>query len=155
MDNVTSKDVETFIAEQQAKVQYTLADIHRTNIAERCCRTWKKYFMAVRDGAPPPFCIENLCKMTEQCDITLNMMRQCTLNSRLSAFEAIEGMYSFDATPMAPVGNETMIRLKPMRQHTWSYHVVKAWYFAPSLKHYCVIKPTNEAGTVRTTDTWK
>ena len=56
---------------------------------------------------------------------------------------------------MAPVGTETMIHLKPMRRHTWSYPEVKAWYFAPSLKHYPVIKTTNEAGTVHTTDMWK
>ena len=31
----------------------------------------------------------------------------------------------------------------------------QAWYFAPSLKHYRVIKTTNEAGAVRTTDMWK
>ena len=52
--------------------------------------------------------------MTEQCDITLNMMRPCTLNPKLSAFEAMEGMYSFDATPMAPVGTEILMHRKPI-----------------------------------------
>ena len=37
----------------------------------------------------------------------------------------------------------------------WSYHTVKAWYIATSLKQYRVINTTNEAGEVRTTDTWK
>ena len=72
--------------------------------------------------------------------------------TRDPALEAMEGMYSFDSTPMDPAGTETMICLKPVRRHTWSYHAVKAWYFAPSLKHYCVINTTNEAGTVRTND---
>ena len=67
----------------------------------------------------------------------------------------MEGMYYFDANPMAPVETETMIHFKSVRRHTWSYHAVKAWYFAPSFKYYRVIKTTNEAGTVRTTDTWK
>ena len=127
MDNETSKDVENFILEQQAKVQYTTADIHRTNIAERCCCTWKNHFTAVRAGAPHSVCMENWCRMTEQCDITLNMMRPCTLNPCMSAFEAMEGMFYFDATPMAPVGTETIIHLKPVRRHTWSYNAVKAW----------------------------
>ena len=56
---------------------------------------------------------------------------------------------------MSPVGTETMIHLKPVCRHTWSYHAVKTWCFAPSLKHYRFIKTTNEAGTVRTTDTRK
>ena len=89
LDNETSKDVETFIAEQKAVVQYTPADMHRTNLAERACRTWKNHFTAIRAGTPPSFKMANWCKMLEQADITLNMMRPCTLNPNLSAFEAM------------------------------------------------------------------
>ena len=46
-DNETSKDVKKFIAEQQSKVQYTLADIHCTNISKQCFRTWKNYCLHV------------------------------------------------------------------------------------------------------------
>ena len=74
IENETSKDVESFIAEQQSKVQYTPDDIHRTNITKRCCCMWKNHSTAVRAGAPPSFCMVNWCKMTEQCDITLKMM---------------------------------------------------------------------------------
>ena len=56
---------------------------------------------------------------------------------------------------MYPVVTETMIHLKPVCQNTWSYHGVKAWYFAPSLKHYRIIKNTNEEGAVPKTDTRK
>jgi hypothetical protein len=132
LDNETSHDVEVFIAEQQAKVQYTPADMHRTNLAERAIRTWKNHFAATRAGTPTSFRMSNWCKMTEQCDITLNMMRPCTTNPLLSAFEAMEGTYSFDATPMAPVGTEMLMHLKPIRRGTWDYHALKAWYFAPA-----------------------
>ncbi|KAL7531195.1 hypothetical protein ACHAXR_003897, partial [Thalassiosira sp. AJA248-18] len=155
LDNETSHDVESFITEQQAKVQYTPADMHRTNLAERAVRTWKNHFAATRAGTPSSFKMSNWCKMLEQCDITLNMMRPCTLNPLLSAFEAMEGMYSFDATPMAPIGTEMLMHLKPIRRHTWDYHAVKAWYFAPALKHYRVVKGVLESGAVRLTDTWK
>jgi hypothetical protein len=155
LDNETSHDVESFITEQQAKIQYTPADMHRTNLAERAVRTWKNHFAATRAGTPSSFKMTNWCKMLEQCDITLNMMRPCTLNPLLSAFEAMEGMYSFDATPMAPIGTEMLMHLKPIRRHTWDYHAVKAWYFAPALKHYRVVKGVLESGAVRLTDTWK
>ena len=74
MDNKTSKDVEIFIAEQQAKAQYTPADIHHTNIYEQFFRTWKNHFTAVRAGSPSSFCMAKWCEMIEQCDITLNMV---------------------------------------------------------------------------------
>ena len=56
---------------------------------------------------------------------------------------------------MSPIGTKRMIHLNPVCRHTWSYHAVKAWYFALSLKHYRVIRTTNKAGDVRTTDTCK
>eukprot|EP00956_Cyclotella_meneghiniana_P020333 scaffold35676_cov69-Cyclotella_meneghiniana.AAC.2 len=155
LDNETSKDVEDFIAEQNAKLQYTPPDIHRTNIAERMIRTWKNHMCAVRAGTPKTYRLSNWCKDLEQVDITLNMMCPCTQNPNLSAHEAMEGMFSFDATPMAPIGTECMIHVKPSRRHTWGYHSMKAWYFAPALKHYRCIKVVTDAGAVRITDTFK
>ena len=76
-------------------------------------------------------------------------------NPLLSAFEAMDGMYSFDATPMAPMGTEMLMHLKPVRRNTWDYHAIKAWYFAPALKHYRVVKGVLESGATRLTDTWK
>ena len=64
-------------------------------------------------------------------------------------------MYLFDATPIAPVGTETLIHLKPMRSHTWGYHALKAWYIGPSLKQYCVIKIVTDSGAVRLSETFK
>ena len=147
--------MEDFITKQQAKVQYTPVDMHRTNIAEQCIRTWKNHFTSMRVGALPYFRMANWCRMIDQCDITLNMMRLCTLNPCLSAFEAMEGMFSFDATPMASVGTEMLIHLKPVRRHSWGYHALKAWFIGPSLKHYHVIKGVTKSGAVRLSDTFK
>eukprot|EP01082_Thalassiosira_pseudonana_P004270 g3915.t1 g3915 contig14:1435-2889(-) len=83
------------------------------------------------------------------------MMRPRTQNPNLSAYEAMEGMFSFDATPMAPIGTECMIHVKPAKRHTWGYHSMKAWYFAPALKHYRCIKVVTDSGAVRITDTFK
>eukprot|EP00804_Cyclotella_cryptica_P026161 CCRYP_013042-RA/>CCRYP_013042-RA protein AED:0.34 eAED:0.28 QI:0/0/0/1/0/0/5/0/633 len=91
----------------------------------------------------------------EQTDITLNMMHPCTQNPNLSAQEAMEGMFSFDATPMAPIGTECMVHLKPSRGHTWGYHAIKAWYFAPALNHSRCDKVVTDTGAVRATDTFK
>ncbi|KAL7529464.1 hypothetical protein ACHAXR_002975, partial [Thalassiosira sp. AJA248-18] len=128
---------------------------NETSHDERAIRTWKNHFAATRAGTPTSFKMSNWCKMTEQCDITLNMLRPCTTNPLLSAFEAMEGMHSFDATPMAPIGTEMLMHLKPIRQGTWDYHAIKAWYFVPALKHYRAVKRLLESGATRLTDTWK
>jgi hypothetical protein len=110
---------------------------------------------AIRAGTPKTHRLSNWCKDLEQVDITLNMMRPCTQNPNLSAYEAMEGMFSFDATPMAPIGTECMIHVKPSKRHTWGYHSMKAWYFAPALNHYRCIRVVTDTGAVRITDTFK
>ena len=82
------------------------------------------------------------------------MLRPCTINPLLSPFEAMEGHYSFDATPMAPMGTEMLMNLKPVRRHSWVYHTLKAWYIGPARKHYGVIKGVTDLGAVLLTDTW-
>jgi hypothetical protein len=154
LDNETSKDVEEFIADNNATHQYTPPDMHHTNPAERAIRTWKNHFVAIRAGTPSTYRLSNWCKDLEQTDITLNMMRPCTQNLKLSAHEAMEGMFSFDATPMAPIGTECMVHVKPSRRHTWGYHAIKAWYFAPALNHYRWIRVVTDTGAVHTTDTF-
>ncbi|KAL7482667.1 LOW QUALITY PROTEIN: hypothetical protein ACHAW6_012250 [Cyclotella cf. meneghiniana] len=71
------------------------------------------------------------------------MMRPCTQNPNRSAHEA-----SFDATPLAPIGTECMLHVKPNRRHTWGYHSIKAWYFALALNHYRCIKVVTDTGVV-------
>ncbi|KAL7483627.1 hypothetical protein ACHAW6_009271, partial [Cyclotella cf. meneghiniana] len=81
-------------------------------------------------------------------------MQPNTQNLNLSAHESMDGMFSFDATSMAPIGTECMIHTKPNRCCTWGYHSMKAWYFTPALNHRCV-KVVTDAGTVRVMDTFK
>ena len=91
----------------------------------------------------------------KQCNITLNMLRPCTINPLLSAFEAMEGHYSFDVTPMAPMGTKMLMHLKPVCRHSLGYYTLKAWYIGPSCKHYHVLKGFTDLGEVCMTDTWK
>jgi hypothetical protein len=113
MDNETSHEVKKIIQGQQTRLQYTPPDMHRTNPAERAIRTRKNHFLSGIAGLPKSFPIANWCGLTEQCDATLNMLRPCRQNPLLSAHEALEGSFSFDATPMAPLGTEVLVHMKP------------------------------------------
>jgi len=155
LDNKTSKEVENFIIETNTTFQYTPPDMHHTNTAERAIRTWKNLFVAIRAGTPSTYSLSKRCKDLEQTDIMLNMLRPCTTNPLLSAYEALKGMFSFNRTPMAPIGTEVMIHTKPTRYQTWGYYAIRARYFAPALNHRQCIKAVTEAGTVRVTDTFK
>ena len=156
MDNETSQEVEKFIQGQQTRIQYTPPDMHRTNPAERAIRTWKNHFLAGIAGLPKSFPIANWCRLTKQCDTTLNMLRPCRQNPLLSAHEALEGSFSFDATPMAPLGTEVLVHMKPNRRSTWGYHASKAWYLSHSPNHYrCIRVLMADTGGERITDTFR
>jgi hypothetical protein len=139
MDKEISKDVEDFIQSQQTTLQYTPLDIHCTNSAEQAIRTWKNHFTAGIASLIKSFPLTNWCRLTNQCDYTINMLCPCCQNPLLSAFEAMEGSYLFDATPMAPPGTKVLVHLKPTHCKSWSFHASNGWYIGPSLKHYCCI----------------
>jgi hypothetical protein len=94
-------------------IQYTPPDIHHTNPAKHTIRTWKNHFLASMAGLPKSFPIANWCCLTMQCNATLNMLRPCRQNPLLLAHKALEGSFSFNETPMAPLGTEALMHMKP------------------------------------------
>jgi hypothetical protein len=61
--------------------------------------------------------------------------------------KALEGTFSFDATPMAPLGTEVLVHQKPVRRKTRGYHAAKAWYLSHAVTHYrCICVITKEMG---------
>ncbi len=156
MDNKTSKDVEEFIDSQHTTLQYTPPDIHRTNSTERAIRTWKNHFSTGIASLPKSFPIANWCHLTNQCDYTINMLRPCCQNPLLSAFKAMEGSFSFDATPMAPPVTKVLIHLKPTCCKSWAFHASNGWYIGPSPRHYQCIRAIMEGtGGKGLTDTFR
>lgn len=63
LDNETSKDVEAFIASQQADIQYTPPDMHRTNPAEKAIQTWKSCKKSSLASVPHDFPTALWCRM--------------------------------------------------------------------------------------------
>jgi hypothetical protein len=156
MDNKTSHKVKNIIQAQQTRLQYTPPDMHRTNPAERAIRPWKNHFLAGIAGLPKSFPIANWCRLTKQCNATLNMLRPCRPNPLLLAYEALEGSFSFNATPMAPLGTEVLVHMKPNRRSTWGYHASKPWYLSLLPNHYrCIQVLMADTGGEHITDTFR
>ena len=84
MDNETSKDVEDFIDEQSARVQYTAPGRHCAP-AERAVLTYKSCFKSMIASLPPDFPIAYWCRLLEQCDLSVNIVRPFCQNPKLSA----------------------------------------------------------------------
>ncbi len=91
LHNETSRDVQTFVATKQTHIQYTPPDIHHTNLAKWAIRTWKNNFLSGMAGLPKLFPITNWCRLTAQCNVTLNMICPCCQNPLLLTHKAFEG----------------------------------------------------------------
>jgi hypothetical protein len=100
--------------------------MHCTNPTKHAVCTWKNHFTAGLAGLPPLSPLAHWCRLTTQSNATLNMMHPCHLNPFLSAHEALEGTFLFDAMPMALLGTEVLVHQKPIQRKTWGYHSAKA-----------------------------
>ena len=101
MDNETSKDVEEFIEEQNADVQYTAPGRHCAP-TEQAVLTLKSCFKSTIASLPPGFPFANWCRLLEQVKLSVNIVRPFRQNPKLSAWAGMEGEYHFGATPIAP-----------------------------------------------------
>jgi hypothetical protein len=88
------------------------------------------------------------------CDTPFNMLCPCCQNPLLLANKALKGLFSFDATPMAPLGTEVLVQIKPNCWRTWGYHASKAWYLLHAVNHYrCIWVLMANTGSKRITNT--
>jgi hypothetical protein len=140
MDNKTFHHVETFICKENTCLLYTPPNIHGTNLAEREIHTWKNHFISGNAGLLKTFPIANWYCLTNQAYFTLNMLWPCRQNPALSAFEALKGSYSFNATPMALLGTKVLAHHKSNQHLSWGFHALNGWYISPSFQHYPCIK---------------
>ena len=153
MDNETSQEVEDFIQSQNADVQYSAPGSHCPP-AEKAVQTYKSCFKSVTASLPNSFPIGYWCRLCEQVDLCVNIVRACRRNPLLSAWAACEGDFHFDSTPIAPPGTEMLMHNK--NKKTWDHNALKAWYIGPCLKHWRSFKGIlPSTGAERMSDTVK
>ena len=91
--------------------------------------------------------------MIPQAELTLNLRRNARANLNLSAWDHF-GVFTFNTTPIAPVGTKVLAHVKPKQRQPWGFHGEDAWYIGPSLDHYrCVQCYVPRTGGVIDVDT--
>jgi hypothetical protein len=134
---------EAIIFKWKATLQLVLPDMHRRNRAEWAIRTFKDHFLAILadvDAAFPPYLWDLLLP---QAELTLNLLRQATLNPRISAWEFFQGPFDFNKTPLGPVGCRVLIHAKPATQQSWDFRAKNGFYIGPAMDSYRFFKLVN------------
>ncbi len=75
-----------------------------------------------------------------QAKLTLNLLRQATLNPRISTWEYFQGPFDFNKTSLGPVGCRVLIHAKPGTRCTWDFRSKEGFYIGPALDSYRCFK---------------
>ena len=75
--------------------------------------------------------------------MTLNMLRPCRLNPKMSAYCSLEGEFSYNHTPLAPLGAKIIAHDSNDTRKSWAPHGHYVWLIGPALEHYRCLKVCN------------
>ena len=64
------------------------------------------------------------------------MLQTCRRDPTISAYEALNGKFDYNKTPMTPLGSPAVIYDDPTTRNTFAPHCTDAIYVAPSMLHY-------------------
>ena len=78
--------------------------------------------------------------MLAQTELTINPLRQATLNPRMSAWEYYNGPFDYSATPLGPLGTKTMIHNTSNTRKSWDQRGREGFSVGPALQHYRCIQ---------------
>ena len=87
--------------------------MYRRNAAKKMIQTFKAHCRSILAGVSSTFPNFLWDKFLPQTERTLNLLRQSNISPAISAWEHFNGPFSFDATPLAPLGSPIIIHTKP------------------------------------------
>ena len=70
------------------------------------------------------------------------MMRTSRRNSTISAYEAMEGPFDWNWTPITPLGGKSVIYTEPDKRPSWGPHARDNFNVGRALLHYRLKKNT-------------
>ena len=105
LENEASAEYKRAITEKcNANYQLVPPNTHQSNAAERTICTFKAHFFFILAGVAPDFPKHLLDLLLPQTELTLNLLRQATLDPSRSAWSYFYGLFNYDATPIRPLG---------------------------------------------------
>jgi hypothetical protein len=136
MDNEASVIIKTALLKHKVQYQLLPPHLHRCNSAERAIQTSKAHYIAGLCSTDPEYPAAEWDRLIPQAELTLNLLRSCRFNPKLSAYAALNGFFKYNATPLVPPGTKVLLHEKPNQCHSWAPRGTDAWYIGPALEHY-------------------
>lgn len=136
-DNQAARHIKSFLTGKNCKWQFVEPNNHRVNAAERAIQTFKNHFISGLCCTDSEFPLQLWDQLTEQAEITLNLLRTSRRDPTKSAYEDLQGeKFDFNRTPLAPPGTRAVVYEHPASRASWAPRGVDAWYVGPAKDHY-------------------
>ena len=137
MDNEASSAVMDWLQRmKQVDAQKVSPHNHRANVAEIMIETGKHHLISGIAGTDENFPITQWDRLIPQTQRTLNMVRLCRINPKLSADAFLEGQHDYNAVPFSPLGWRMLIFEGPDQQSSWGFHAVEGYSIGPAEENY-------------------
>jgi hypothetical protein len=120
MDNQATKHINTFLTEQQCKLQLIQPHNNRMNTVERLIQTFKDAFIAALATTNSEFPLQLWDKIMPQVQDTLNLMRASRINPAISTYEALNGPYDWNQYPLTPLGCKVVVYKDGNTRRLWA-----------------------------------
>ena len=108
--------------DKEIKYQLVPPTQHRRNSAKRAIRTFKNHFIAGLCSTDENFPLKCWCRLLDQAELTINLLRPSRLNPRLSAYAQLNGSFNFNTLPLAPPATKVAVYETPSTRRSWSLH---------------------------------
>ena len=109
---------------------------HRPNAVERAIQTFKNHTIARLCMRGEYFPSVLWCKVVQQAQDILNMLRTLLVHPKRSAYHVLEGPHDFNCVPFAPPGTRATIMNPPETRISWGPRAMDAWYLSAAYDHY-------------------
>ena len=147
MDNECSTAFKNALREKNITFELVPPDQHRRNAVERAIRNFKNNLLAGLATCDPQFPLREWDRLILQAELTLNLLRNSRLNSKLLAWAYLFGNHDFNKCPLLPPGTKVILHAKPGKRTSWGFHGENGWYVGPEIDHYrcltCYIPKTH------------
>ena len=137
LDNKASAEYNIIIkAEWGVEYQLVLPHIHRINASEREIFTFKAHFLSILSGIAKTSPKNLWGLIIPQTELTPNLLRQSTLNPKISAWEYFQVPFEYKVNPFGPLGCLFMIHRKTSNTKSWYFKGKEGWSIDVALYNY-------------------
>ena len=153
-DNAVSDATRKWFKDKGIEVVIVPPYQHRANVAERMIQTFKGHFITILQGTSRSFPMAFWHHLSDQAEITINLLRPSRADPSKSAYEYVYGTtWDWDKHPMLPPGTRCVALVSREQRSSWGLHGREGWYVGPHQEGYRCYKIATKEGSIIRSDT--